>query len=111
MQLLTGSKRTQAAYYQLKLGKGFFRQFSRAIGKDNKGECFSNCTSLQTPKHLLLHCKHYRKERKKMKDALNTPILTLQLLFITAKGSAALIAFLEKTKIATASWLLAAEAL
>jgi bacteriorhodopsin len=46
-----------------------------------------------------------------MKDALNTPLLTLQLLFITAKGSAALVAFLAKTKIATASWLLAAGAL
>jgi hypothetical protein len=109
MQLLAGSKRTQAAYYQLKLGKGFFKQFSKAIGKDDKGECFSNCNSLQTPKHLLLHCKHYTKERKKIKDALNTPRLTLQLLFITA--SAALVAFLEKTKIATASWLLAAGAL
>jgi hypothetical protein len=111
MQLLAGSKKTQAAYYQLKLGKGFFKQFSKAIGKEDKGECFGNCNSLQTPKHLLLHCKHYRKERKKMKDALNTPILTLQLLFITAKGSAALVAFLEKTKIATARWLLAAGAL
>jgi hypothetical protein len=111
MQLLAGSKRTQAAYYQLKLGKGFFKQFSKAIGKDDKGECFSNCNLLQTPEHLLLYCKHYRKERKKMKDALNTPILTLQLLFITAKGSAALVAFLEKTMIATASWLLAAGAL
>jgi hypothetical protein len=77
MQILTRPKRTQAAYYQLKLGKGFFKQFLKAIGKDNKGECFSNYTSVQTPKHLLLHCKHYRKERKKIKDALNTPILTL----------------------------------
>jgi hypothetical protein len=111
MQLLAGSKRTQAAYYQLKLGKGFFKQFSKAIGKDDKGECFSNCNLLQTPKHLLLHCKHYRKERKKTKDALNTPLLTLQLLFITAKGSATLVAFLEKTKIVTTSWLLAAGAL
>jgi hypothetical protein len=66
---------------------------------------------LQTPKHLLLHCKHYKKERRKIKDALNRPILTLELLFITAKGSAALIAFLGKTEIATASWLLAAGAL
>jgi bacteriorhodopsin len=66
---------------------------------------------LQTLKHLLLHCKHYTKERKKIKDALNTPLLTLQLLFITAKGSAALVAFLAKTKIVTANWLLAAGAL
>jgi hypothetical protein len=34
MQLLAGTKRTQAA--QLKLGKGFFKQFSKAIGKDDK---------------------------------------------------------------------------
>jgi hypothetical protein len=57
---------------------------------------------VQTPKYVLLHYKHYRKKRKKIKDALNTPILTLQLLFVTAKGSAALVAFLEKTKIAIA---------
>jgi hypothetical protein len=103
MQLLAGPKRTQATYYQLKLGKGFFKQFSKVIGKDDKGECFSNCSSLQTPKHLLLHCKHYTKERRKITEALNTPTLTLQQLFTTAKGSAALLAFLEKTNIATAS--------
>jgi hypothetical protein len=45
-----------------------------------------------------------------MREALDTPILTLRLLFTTAKGSAALVAFLEKTKIATASWVLAAGA-
>jgi hypothetical protein len=59
MQLLVRSKRTLAAYYQLKLGKGFFKQFSKAIGKDDKGECFGNCNAVQTPKHLLLHCKYY----------------------------------------------------
>jgi hypothetical protein len=67
--------------------------------------------SLQTPEHLLLHCKHYKKERKRIAEALDAPILTLRLLITTAKGSAALIAFLEKTKIATASQLLAAGAL
>jgi hypothetical protein len=46
-----------------------------------------------------------------MREALETPILTLQLLFTTAKGNAALVAFLEKTKIATAIWLLAAGAI
>jgi hypothetical protein len=46
-----------------------------------------------------------------MTEVLDTPILTLQLLFTTAQGSAALVAFFEKTKIVTASWLLAAGAL
>jgi hypothetical protein len=39
MQPLAGPKRAQAAYYQLKLGKGFFKQFSKAIGKDCQPLC------------------------------------------------------------------------
>ena len=111
MQPLSGPKRVLAAYHQLKLGKGFFKQFSKAIGKDDKGECFGSCRALQTPEHLLLHCKHYRKERKRIANTLDTPVLTLQQLFSTAKGSAALIDFLKETEIATAKWLLAAGAL
>jgi hypothetical protein len=86
-QLLAGPKRAQAGYYQLKLGEGFFKQFSQAIGKDDKGEWFGDCNSLQTPEHLLLHCKHYTKERRKTREALDTPILTLRLLFSVAEGS------------------------
>ena len=103
MQPLSSPKRVLAAYYHLKLGKGFFKQFSKAIGKDNKGECFRDCNALQTPEHLLLHCKHYKEERKRVLHALDTPTLTLQQLFNTAKGSAALLGFLKETEIATAS--------
>jgi hypothetical protein len=46
-----------------------------------------------------------------MTKALDTPVLTLHLLFTTARGNAALVVFLEKTKIATASWLLQQELL
>jgi hypothetical protein len=104
-------KRTQAAYYQLKLGKGFFKQFSKAIGKDYRGECFGNCNSLQTPEHLLLHCKHYTKERRQLAKALHKHRLTLLLFFTTTKRSAALLSFLKETEIARARWLLAAGAL
>jgi glycyl-tRNA synthetase beta subunit len=102
MQVLAGPKRVQAAYYQLKLGKGLFKQFSKAIGKDERGECFGNCNSLQTPRHLLLHCKHYSRERRELAKALHAPRLTLPLLFNTTKGSTALLDFLKKTQIATA---------
>jgi hypothetical protein len=36
-------KRTQSAFYQLKLGKGFFKSFSKVIGKDADGQCFGDC--------------------------------------------------------------------
>jgi len=43
--------------------------------------------------------------------ALDTPVLTVQQLFNTRKGSAALLGYLKETEIATATWLLAAGAL
>jgi hypothetical protein len=111
MQKLTGPKRVQAAYYQLKLGKGFFKQFSKAISKDDRGDCWGNCNSLQTPEHLLLYYKHYTKERRGLAKALHKPQLILPLLLNTSNGSAALLGFLQETKIAIARWLVAAGAL
>ena len=106
---LASCKRTQVAYSQLKLEKGFFKQFSKSIVKDKKRECFNNCNALQSLKHLLLHCKHYKKEREKVKKKLGQ--LTLAKLFNTLTGQQALLTFLQETQIATAEWLLAAGAL
>ncbi len=59
-------KKLQSAFFQLKLGKGYFKSFSKTIGKDKKGRCFRECNSIQTPKHLLLDCSLYKVERKEM---------------------------------------------
>ena len=100
-------RKTQASFYQLLLGKGFFKSFSYTIGKDEKGECFGSCTAFQSPKHLILHCKHYAKERKSMRKELGST-LTLSKLFTTTNGKKALLSYLNKTEIATAQWLLTA---
>jgi hypothetical protein len=94
-----------------KLGKGFFKQFSKAIGNDDRGVCFGNCNSLETPEHLLLHCKHYAKVRRVLAKAFYKPRLILPILFYTTKGSAALLSFLKDTQMATFRWLLAVGAL
>jgi len=52
-------KKLQSAFFQLKLGKGFFKSFSKTIGKDKEGKCFRDCTAVQTPTHLLLECRLY----------------------------------------------------
>ena len=70
VEKIAALKRTFAAYSQLKLGKGFFKSFSKAIGKDPRGKCFGDCQALQTPKHLILQCKHYRVEREKIRKRL-----------------------------------------
>jgi ribonuclease HI len=105
--MLSYPRKIQSAYYQLKLGKGFFKSHSKAIGKDREGKCFGNCRVLQTPRHLVLHCKHYKNERKEMEKALGSR-LSLSKLFNTKKGKEAILAFLQTTQIATLPWLLQA---
>jgi len=103
-------KRLQSAFYQLKLGKGFSKSFSKTIGKDKEGRCFRDCTAVQTPKHLLLEYKLYWEERKEMQRQLRSS-LSLEKLFCTKKGKEVLFLFLSKTGIATKKRLAAAGSL
>ncbi|KAF1982314.1 hypothetical protein K402DRAFT_196586 [Aulographum hederae CBS 113979] len=45
-----------------------------------------SCGSIQSPGHLILSCKWYRKERKKLKEALNVSMLSLRPLLCTKMG-------------------------
>src|SRR6266567_7063222 len=99
-------KRLQSAFFQLKLGKGFFKSFSKTIGKDKEGKFFRDCSAIQTPKHLLLECRLYWEERKEMQRQLGSS-LSLKKLFCTKKEKEALFLFLSRTKIATRKWLIA----
>ena len=103
-------KKTQSAFFQLKLGKGYFKSFSKIIGKDKEGRCFRECNSVQTPKHLLLDCSLYKIERKEMQRQLGSS-LSLKKLFCTKKGKEVLFLFLDKTGIATRKWLITAGSL
>jgi hypothetical protein len=57
----------QLAFFQLKLEKGYFKSFSKVIGKDKEGKCFREYNSIQTPKHLLLDCSLYKIEKRRCK--------------------------------------------
>jgi hypothetical protein len=88
----------------LKLGKGFFKSFSKVIGKDADGQCFSDCRFMQTPKYLVLYCKHYKKERREMEKVVGSR-LSMAKLFCSKRGREVLHKFLHTTQIATAKWL------
>jgi hypothetical protein len=103
-------KKIQSAFFQLKLGKGYFKSFSKVIGKDKEGRCFRECNSIQTPKHLLLDCSLYKIERKEMQRQLGSS-LSLKKLFCTKKGKKVLFLFLDKTGITTRKWLITARSL
>src|SRR4051812_46171336 len=103
--ILEVPRKHQGAYIQLKTGIGYFKAYFNKIGKAENSRCFGRCAARQTPKHLLLECKTYKKERKRMEKSIKAP-LTLQLLFNTKKGKEALAEYLIGTEIATAAWYL-----
>ncbi|KAI0992818.1 hypothetical protein K3495_g15366 [Podosphaera aphanis] len=91
-----------SAFYQLKIGHGYFKSYLNRIGKSIDDLCL--CGAIQTPRHLLLECRRYKKNRKKMKDSLCITRLTLPLLLHTNRGVSATLEFNKETKIATRRW-------
>jgi hypothetical protein len=75
------SKRLQSAFFQPKVGKGFFKSFSKTIGKDKEGRCFRGCTAVQTPTYLLLEYRLYWEDRKEMQRQIGSS-LSLEKLFL-----------------------------
>jgi hypothetical protein len=102
---ISGPRKFQSAYFQLLFEAGFFKSYSKKIGKDLEGRCFGNCTKIQTPYHLILECKHYNLERKQMEKEAKTT-LSLPFLFSSKQGKSILQKYIQKTEIATQNWLL-----
>ena len=104
--LPTSARRTQTAFIQLRLGIGYIKAYQRTIGKVASGHC--RCLRgqhNQTVTHLLLFCKRYREQRKRMTRALGGgQPLSLPTLFMTKLGREALTGFLASTEICTAKW-------
>ena len=96
-----------STYMQLRMGHGYFKEYLYRMKKNDTNRCYGNCRAIQTPEHLLLHCKHYRKEQEKLKEKAQLKgINDIKILFNTKIGIAALLGFLKKTRLATRTWIL-----
>ena len=102
-RLPAAPRKHQSAYIQLKLGIGYLRPFLKRAGKRESDLC-DECEVKEDTEHLVLYCTRYNQERTRMKKALETLPLTLQALFCTEKGKAALAEYLISTKICTREW-------
>ena len=60
----------------------------------------------QTPKHLLLECKHHLPQRKELRKQIKPLPLTWQMAMHTGKGLKATIGFLTETGVGTRTWIL-----
>lgn len=96
-----------SAFYQLKLGHGYFNSYLFPRTLHWTDLCI--CGDLQTPNHLLLHCPRYRTQRSIMKDTLKTNKLTENLLFHTKGGIEATLEYIRDTRISTRKWKLETE--
>lgn len=93
-----------SAFFQMKLGHGYFKSYLKRIGKRSDDECL--CGAKQTPRHLLLECRRYRWQRRKVEEKMCSDRLTLPLLLHTYKGVEATLEYIKETKICTRKWYL-----
>ena len=97
---------TFSIFIQLKMKHDYFKSYLHRLSKNNSNKCYEICNARQTSKHLLLNCRHYRAEQRKLKEKAqlkNTDIILT--LFIIKIERIATLKYLRNTWIATRKWL------
>ena len=87
---------------QLRTGHGYFNSYLGRI--PNSGVLLKRCNcspTPQTPKHLILECKFYRDQRKKLKESLKGLPLYISTVLYSSRGIKALAEYISNTRIAT----------
>ena len=97
------SREVSSAFYQLKLGHCYLRDFLFKRGKADSKVCPCNYRATQDATHILLRCTLYKEARMKMQEASKDP-LSLAFLLDTSVGIQATIAFIKETRAATQAW-------
>jgi ribonuclease HI len=97
-------RKALSAFFQLKLGHGYFGSYKRRINSEYHGLC--SCGKYQSPSHLLLSCPLYKTERDQLKKKLDGKPFTLPILLNTDCTAAFTLSFLSSTGISTRRWLL-----
>jgi hypothetical protein len=91
-----------SAFYQLKIGHSYYRDYMYRIEHSSTNLC--TCGKVETPRHLLLGCPNLVVARAKLRDSLGTSRLTLLLLLETKRGVEGVLAFLESTRVLMRKW-------
>src|SRR5712671_3998823 len=101
------SRRTVSTLIKMRTGHGYNRAYLSRIPatKITTPKCPCGYRS-QTPKHLLLYCKHHKQQRKEMRNAIKPHPLTWKIAMFTTRGLKASLKFLEETGMATRAWLI-----
>ena len=92
-----------SAFFQLKLGHGYFGSYLHPLGHASSNKCL--CGKKETPEHLILACSLYKDQRIRLTE--NLPFRpTIRALFQTKIGRESLLLFIAETGISTRKWRL-----
>jgi RNase H len=102
-KLLQGyPSRVNSSITQLRTGHGYFNNYLFKIPNSGVLNEYCNCRQAsQTPKHLLIGCKIYKKERAELRKKLKTLPFNFTTILFTNIGLKYLEGFLINTQIAT----------
>ena len=88
-------------------GHGYNRQYLARIPTASIESPLCPCGyQKQTPRHLLLDCKNYKTERRRLKQKIKPLPLTWHTAMHTGKGLQATVEFLETTGVGSRTWIL-----
>ncbi len=57
-----------STFIQLKMRHDYFKSYLHRMSQNDSNKCYEICIEIQTSKHLLLNCKHYRTKQRKLKE-------------------------------------------
>lgn len=100
-------RKLASAFYQLKMGHGFFKSYLLRTKRVDSSRCWCG-SPRETPRHLLLSCKEYKKQRKHLRESIGDE-LSFESLFRDLGAVKATLAFIKETGIATKQWHLERE--
>jgi ribonuclease HI len=101
------SRRLVSTVIQMRTGHGYNRNYLARIPSSTIDSPTCPCGyRKQTPEHLLLHCKHYRTERKTLTQKMKPLPPLWRTAMHTTRGLAATLKFLEDTGVGTRTWIL-----
>ncbi len=92
-------KLTLSIIIQLKMSHEYFQSYLKNILNEYTDRCINRCNEIQTFKHLLIKCIHYREKIEEMKKHLL--IINITMLFDTKKELNLLIKYFKSIKIKT----------
>ena len=101
------SRKLVSTVIQMRTGHGYNRQYLARIPSSTIESPTCPCGyRKQSPRHLLLDCKHYKTQRRRMKQKIKPLPLTWHTAMHTGKGLQVVLEFLETTGVGSQSWIL-----